>query len=677
MSDEDDYYSEEYRTDFEPNEEEIKQYCEFIGLDLTEDPDLIWIAKEGLTAPLPAGWKQYRSKKDENVVFFFNTTTGDSIFDHPSDQYYKELYLKEKKKKMKEAKKKKKSDNPASVSNPTSVEEPPPIIKKKVDTKKKTDDTKKRKDINKEKDDFEQELAKIKSDHNKSIQEIKRKQEEELENEKRILEQIEERRKKNENDLTNLDKSLIDVKSNQLIEISKLNSEHQRRIMEIKNKNQAEQNQLVSSFENEKSDLQNKHNHQISEMKNKHERELNEIKAVHASKMNELHENNNKEIAQIKSQFQETVDKLKQSHEKKLTSIKNKAQKQIELAQTQQYNIESSITKDELKKKKKGYENELEKLKTEQEQIISQTKSSFQNNLNQLKKENDRAYQQIQQEGQRQIQEYKEKIEREKKAIAKQKKSEKLEEFKRRWQIESLKVVTVRPKNQKKKKKRLHRSSPFAISYFEDPYLSLDRPKTIFQLTSPPIRPLAEFDASTIIPTKNLPLKSTIQPIEDLLSDQESDAYVERTSDQYRKLKNTVSKYQHEFEMNSQKTTNNMNRVSNTINGEIKDIKTYVQEQSRIVSKTALEFHQQTLEMTRSFHAAVSDLESVHHTAASAMNQLKQNIEIQSSYSFAPQPPQISYANIDDQSFRRSRYKRSKPKKQPVYEYDSEYESDD
>ena len=65
---------EEYDTSYEPNstssrhfaisrhssrDVDINDYCDVIGLNLEEDPDLVWIAKEGLKAPLPANWKPY------------------------------------------------------------------------------------------------------------------------------------------------------------------------------------------------------------------------------------------------------------------------------------------------------------------------------------------------------------------------------------------------------------------------------------------------------------------------------------------------------------------------------------------------------------------------------------------------------------------------------------------
>lgn len=36
---------------------EINEYAELIGIDLIKEPGLMWIARQGITAPLPADWK--------------------------------------------------------------------------------------------------------------------------------------------------------------------------------------------------------------------------------------------------------------------------------------------------------------------------------------------------------------------------------------------------------------------------------------------------------------------------------------------------------------------------------------------------------------------------------------------------------------------------------------------
>lgn len=38
---------------------EILEHAEVLGIDLKEDEDLLWIAREALKAPLPPGWKPW------------------------------------------------------------------------------------------------------------------------------------------------------------------------------------------------------------------------------------------------------------------------------------------------------------------------------------------------------------------------------------------------------------------------------------------------------------------------------------------------------------------------------------------------------------------------------------------------------------------------------------------
>lgn len=86
---------EEYDPDYEPTEEEIHEYAEFLGMDLA-DPvcqKLLWIAREGLKAPLPRSWKPCKTK-DTGTLYYFNFENGESIWDHPCDKIYKELYIK-------------------------------------------------------------------------------------------------------------------------------------------------------------------------------------------------------------------------------------------------------------------------------------------------------------------------------------------------------------------------------------------------------------------------------------------------------------------------------------------------------------------------------------------------------------------------------------------------------
>ena len=51
----------------------------------------MWIAREGLKAPLPEHWKPCRTGGEE--VYYFNFQTGESMWEHPCDEYYRKLYV--------------------------------------------------------------------------------------------------------------------------------------------------------------------------------------------------------------------------------------------------------------------------------------------------------------------------------------------------------------------------------------------------------------------------------------------------------------------------------------------------------------------------------------------------------------------------------------------------------
>lgn len=52
----------------------------------------MYIAKEGLVAPLPEQWKPHQTKNNE--VYYVNIDTGEKMWEHPCDEYYQQLVQK-------------------------------------------------------------------------------------------------------------------------------------------------------------------------------------------------------------------------------------------------------------------------------------------------------------------------------------------------------------------------------------------------------------------------------------------------------------------------------------------------------------------------------------------------------------------------------------------------------
>ncbi|XP_074653247.1 uncharacterized protein LOC141907487 isoform X2 [Tubulanus polymorphus] len=84
---------EDYDENYQPSEEEIHEYAQVIGIDPDNEHELLWIAREGINAPLPEHWKPCQDPNGD--IYYFNFQTGDSIWDHPCDEYYRNMVSQE------------------------------------------------------------------------------------------------------------------------------------------------------------------------------------------------------------------------------------------------------------------------------------------------------------------------------------------------------------------------------------------------------------------------------------------------------------------------------------------------------------------------------------------------------------------------------------------------------
>mmetsp|Transcript_83287 Transcript_83287/g.147154 ORF Transcript_83287/g.147154 Transcript_83287/m.147154 type:complete len:313 (-) Transcript_83287:146-1084(-) len=71
------------------SEEEVIEYAEFLGIDPESEPDLLWIAREGVATPCPHPWKACTQNGED--VFYFNFETGESLWDHPCDEKFRTM----------------------------------------------------------------------------------------------------------------------------------------------------------------------------------------------------------------------------------------------------------------------------------------------------------------------------------------------------------------------------------------------------------------------------------------------------------------------------------------------------------------------------------------------------------------------------------------------------------
>ncbi|XP_076833364.1 uncharacterized protein LOC143478286 [Brachyhypopomus gauderio] len=134
---------EDYDENYIPSEQDIHDFARQIGIDPEREPELLWLAREVAVAPLPPEWKPCQDVTGE--VYYFNFSTGQSTWDHPCDEHYRQLVAQErerahhgrtasaisgsgstgtrknkekKKKKKKEKKKEKKKKEPEGLKAP-------------------------------------------------------------------------------------------------------------------------------------------------------------------------------------------------------------------------------------------------------------------------------------------------------------------------------------------------------------------------------------------------------------------------------------------------------------------------------------------------------------------------------------------------------------------------------
>eukprot|EP00164_Ancoracysta_twista_P004184 GFYU01005631.1.p1 GENE.GFYU01005631.1~~GFYU01005631.1.p1 ORF type:complete len:312 (-),score=78.53 GFYU01005631.1:112-1047(-) len=83
--------------EYNPEEQEIIAYAKYIGMDPADavDSQLMWVAEQGLKAPLPEEWKACTTGDEK--VFYYNEGTGESVWEHPCDEFYKMMFVTEKK----------------------------------------------------------------------------------------------------------------------------------------------------------------------------------------------------------------------------------------------------------------------------------------------------------------------------------------------------------------------------------------------------------------------------------------------------------------------------------------------------------------------------------------------------------------------------------------------------
>lgn len=77
----------------------VEEHAKRLGIDPVMEADFLWIARESLVAPLPEGW-YHVTATETGAPYYYNETTGESRWDHPCDDQFRQIFRELKQKNM-------------------------------------------------------------------------------------------------------------------------------------------------------------------------------------------------------------------------------------------------------------------------------------------------------------------------------------------------------------------------------------------------------------------------------------------------------------------------------------------------------------------------------------------------------------------------------------------------
>lgn len=69
--------------------EELINICEYLGIRVLSEQNMLWIAADALKAPLPVSWTA--QKDSGGRTYFHNHLTNQSRWEHPLDPHFRKL----------------------------------------------------------------------------------------------------------------------------------------------------------------------------------------------------------------------------------------------------------------------------------------------------------------------------------------------------------------------------------------------------------------------------------------------------------------------------------------------------------------------------------------------------------------------------------------------------------
>ncbi|KAG7385652.1 hypothetical protein PHYPSEUDO_001214 [Phytophthora pseudosyringae] len=69
----------------------VEEHARRLGIDPTLDAEFLWVARESLVAPLPDGW-YHVTATETGQPYYYNEISGESRWDHPCDDQFRQLF---------------------------------------------------------------------------------------------------------------------------------------------------------------------------------------------------------------------------------------------------------------------------------------------------------------------------------------------------------------------------------------------------------------------------------------------------------------------------------------------------------------------------------------------------------------------------------------------------------
>ncbi|KAE8892558.1 hypothetical protein PF005_g4217 [Phytophthora fragariae] len=81
----------------------VEEHARRLGIEPSVDGEFLWIARESLVAPLPDGW-YHVTATETGQPYYYNEISGESRWDHPSDDQFRQLFREMKQKQLMQTK---------------------------------------------------------------------------------------------------------------------------------------------------------------------------------------------------------------------------------------------------------------------------------------------------------------------------------------------------------------------------------------------------------------------------------------------------------------------------------------------------------------------------------------------------------------------------------------------